>query len=74
MARTAIADSLGRFTIADVPEGRHTIGFLHPVLDSLGLEPPQRELVVTGMQVRADLATPSAQRFREAICSRSGGP
>src|SRR5207244_2490434 len=73
--RTAISDSAGRFTITDVPEGRHTIGFLHPLLDSLGLEPLQRDLLVTGTPlVRVELATPSPARLREAVCTLAGGP
>src|SRR5207237_5782187 len=51
---TTISDSLGRFTLNDVPHGRYTIGFFHPMLDSLGIEPPLRELYVDGAQpVRA---------------------
>jgi hypothetical protein len=67
--RTVMADSLGRFTIADVPEGRYALGFFHPMLDSLGLEPTLREVSVTGrLSVRADLGTPSPARLRAAIC------
>jgi hypothetical protein len=67
--RTVMADSLGRFTIADVPDGRYALGFFHPMLDSLGLEPTLREVSVGGRQpVRADLATPSPARLRGAIC------
>ncbi len=63
------SDSLGRFVFADVPAGQYTIGFLHPVLDSLGVEAPMRELSVQGSTiVRADLAVPSAARLRLAIC------
>ena len=68
-ALTAISDSLGRFTIMDVPDGRHMIGFVHPMLDSLGLETPVREVRIDGHRpVRTDLAIPSAGRLREAIC------
>ena len=68
-SRTAITDSLGRFTLRDVPDGRHVVGVLHPTLDSLGLEPPLREVSVEGHQaVRVDLAIPSPARLRAAIC------
>lgn len=68
-ALTAVSDSLGRFTLNDVPDGRHVIGFFHPVLDSIGLETPLREVYVDrGKPVRADLAIPSARRVRAAIC------
>ena len=67
--RAAVADSLGRFSIDSVPDGRYTIGFFHPMLDSLGLEPTLREVSVAGQRtVRADLATPSPARLRTAIC------
>ena len=67
--RTVMADSAGRFTIPDVAEGRYALGFFHPILDSLGLEPSLREVAVRARQsVRADLATPSPARLRAAIC------
>jgi len=67
--RTVLSDSAGRFTVRDVPSGRFTLGFFHPMLDSLGLEPPLRELHVDGhLPVRADLAIPSPTRLRAAIC------
>lgn len=67
--RTAVSDSLGRFTILDVPGGRFTLGFFHPMLDSLGVEAPLRELYIDGRaRVRADLAIPSPARLRAAIC------
>ena len=69
LARTAISDSLGRFTLDDVPAGRYMLGFFHPMLDSLGVEPPVREVnVAGGLPVRADLAIPSPARLRAAIC------
>ena len=72
LARTAIADSLGRFALADVPVGRYLLGFLHPMLDSLGVEPPVREVnVAGGRPVRADLGIPSATRLRLVICGQS---
>jgi hypothetical protein len=67
--RTSIADSLGRFTLGGVPDGRYNLGFYHPVLDSLGVEPPPREVKVEGQRsMRADLAIPSPARLRAAIC------
>jgi hypothetical protein len=68
---TAISDSSGRFTLRDVSDGRYTLGFFHPMLDSLGVEPLLREVTVTGGRpVRADLAIPSPARLRATICGR----
>lgn len=67
--RTETADSLGRFAFTSVPDGSYTIGFIHPALDSLGIEPPLRAVRVRDQRpVDADLAIPSAARMRLAIC------
>lgn len=67
--RTTVTDSLGRFSLADVPAGRYVLGFFHPMLDSLGVEAPWRKVVVDGRSpARADLAIPSSERLRTAIC------
>ncbi|HLA14880.1 MAG TPA: carboxypeptidase-like regulatory domain-containing protein, partial [Gemmatimonadaceae bacterium] len=67
--RTAVSDSLGRFALGDVPPGRYKLGFLHPLLDSLGVDAPLIEVRVEGRQaIRADLAIPSPARIRAAIC------
>jgi hypothetical protein len=72
-ARTATTDAAGRFSFAEVPEGRYALGFLHPVLDSLGLEPIAREVQVAGQgEVRADLAVPAPARLRSAFCGAEG--
>ncbi len=69
-ARTVMSDAEGQYAIADVPAGRYTIGFIHPVLDSLGVEPMLRPVRVRGTRpVRADLASPSPARLRAAICA-----
>ncbi|MCY7380672.1 MAG: carboxypeptidase regulatory-like domain-containing protein [Gemmatimonadaceae bacterium] len=73
--RMAVADSLGRYALADVPNGRYTVGFFHPMLDSLGLEPPLREVFVdNGLPVRVDLGIPSPARLRAAICAAPSTP
>ncbi len=66
--RSAQTDSLGRFAIDDVPAGRYLVGFLHPLLDSLGLQAPTVDLRVARRPVRIDLATPSASMLRGAMC------
>lgn len=77
-ARTAVTDSLGQFTLTNVPDGHFTLGFFHPMLDSLGLEPPLRAVHVEARRpMHVDLATPSSVSLRSAICgapSPSGAP
>ncbi len=63
-------DTLGRFRFDDVAPGRYLIGFLHPILDSIGVERAPRALKVNGKEpaIRIDLALPSPQSLRTAIC------
>ncbi|NBS59442.1 MAG: hypothetical protein EBS65_20865 [Betaproteobacteria bacterium] len=69
LGRSTVSDSLGRFRITDVADGQYMIGFYHPLLDSLGVEPPPRAVRVEGHQpVVVDLATPSADRIRVTVC------
>jgi hypothetical protein len=69
LVHTARSDSLGRFVLAGVADGAHTLGFFHPYLDSLGIEAPQRSLRVRAEDsLRADLAVPSPMRLLRAIC------
>jgi hypothetical protein len=75
IVRTTVSDSLGRFTLGDVPDGRYRLGFLHPMLDSLGVDPPLRAVHVDGRRpVRADLGIPSPARLRAAICGSGSAP
>jgi len=69
VVRTATTDAFGFFSLADVPAGLFTLGFFHPMLDSLGMAPPLHAVSVDGRSpVRSDLAIPSAARLRAAIC------
>jgi len=73
-ARTVASDALGQFTIADVPDGRYTLGFFHPMIDSLGIEPPLRDVTVTRQRAaHADLAIPSGPTIAAAICGVRAG-
>ena len=74
-ARASISDSLGHYEFSDVPEGRYSLGFLHPMLDSLGVEAPIHEVTVARTRiVHVDLAIPSPFRLRAAICgSKNSG-
>jgi hypothetical protein len=66
---TVTTDAAGRFSFTGVQDGRYTLGFLHPMLDSLGLESPTRSLSVeSGRSARVDLAIPSAAQLRKKIC------
>ncbi|HEX6944200.1 MAG TPA: carboxypeptidase regulatory-like domain-containing protein [Gemmatimonadaceae bacterium] len=68
-SNSTITDSLGRYRLSNVPGGRFMLGFLHPLLDSLGIEPLLHEVAVeANRHVRADLAVPSPARMRAAIC------
>ena len=66
---SATSDSLGRFVVDSVTRGRYIAGFLHPMLDSLGLAFTQRQLTVNvDGEVRVDLAVPSPERIETALC------
>jgi len=67
--RTVMSDAAGTFAFDTVPDGSYTLGFYHPVLDSLGLDPLLRAVTVQGQRVvRADLAIPGLPTFRAAAC------
>ncbi len=68
-ARSTESDSLGHFVIADVPAGRYSVGFFHPALETLGIEPPLSGITVGGEKtLRLDLGTPGVSRYREVVC------
>ncbi len=75
--RIAVADATGRFAFDSVPDGRYMLGFFHPLLDSLGVAAPVREVVVAAqLSARVDLSTPAPASLRTAICgarSRDSG-
>ncbi|HUQ48382.1 MAG TPA: carboxypeptidase regulatory-like domain-containing protein [Gemmatimonadaceae bacterium] len=68
---TATSDLSGHYTLADVPDGRYKLGFFHPVLDSIGVDLPPRDITMAGRAVRADLAIPPPARIRRAVCGKS---
>lgn len=70
--RTVASDALGRYTLTNLPDGHYTIGFFHPMLDSLGVEPPLRAVNIERHQpVHIDLASPSVGQVRSAVCGAS---
>ena len=63
------SDSLGQFVLDSIARGRYIAGFLHPMLDSLGLIFAQRLLTVSEQgDVRLDLAVPAPERLEKALC------
>lgn len=68
---SAMSDSLGRFVVDSVARGRYIAGFLHPMLDSLGLAFTQRTLTINaGGDVRVDFAVPAPERIETVLCGR----
>lgn len=64
----ATTDSLGRFHIDGVAPGSYVAGFLHPLLDSLGVQAPYMRVIVDESAVRVTLAVPSAASLMRAVC------
>jgi hypothetical protein len=68
-AHTVITDSLGRFQMDSVRPGSYVAGFLHPLLDSMGIQAPDYGVLVRdGTVARIALAVPSAAHIARAIC------
>ncbi len=68
-APTTVSDGLGRYAFEGVRAGRYLLGFMHPLLDSIGVDPKPREIRVDGSgAVQRDLATPSARTLRIGLC------
>jgi hypothetical protein len=68
-AYSAFTDSLGRFHIDSVRPGSYLAGFLHPLLDSIGVAAPYDSVSMrAGATVSVSLAIPSARRLTRAIC------
>lgn len=67
---SAISDSSGHYALHGVIPGLYTAGFLHPLLDSIGIEAPAHRVTITNTttRTRVDLGVPGAQRLHDAIC------
>lgn len=72
--RNVRTDSIGRFRIDTVAPGQYVLGFLHPRLDSLGIDPISRTIDVdAGVRyLRADLAIPAGRTFLSSMCAARG--
>lgn len=72
-SRTAQTDGEGRFELTGIPDGRYVAGFLHPLLDSLGIAPPIAAVTVQGGAADpVRLAIPSAPSLHAVICPGGG--
>jgi hypothetical protein len=72
-ARTVETDTLGAFQFDGVRPGRYLVGFIHPLLDSIGVEQTPRAVTFDSLTgaVRVDLALPSPQSMRRVLCGLS---
>lgn len=69
VSRTATTGADGRFELDSVGAGDWVVGFIHPLLDSLGLVSPLVRVVVReSTPVRAMLAIPSAAGIVRGTC------
>lgn len=68
-AWSALTGANGAFAFDSVEAGTYMLGFYHPMLDSLGIEPPlSRVSVRSSRDVRAPLAIPSGATLRTTFC------
>lgn len=68
--RYARSDARGRFRFDNVPAGRVSLGFLHPLLDSLDLQLPPLPLDITnGHVTKTALVVPPAVRLYSQLCT-----
>jgi Carboxypeptidase regulatory-like domain len=69
IGRTAVSDARGRFTYDSVGAGAWLASFLHPVLDSLRIEPSLVRIDISDTgTVRVPLTIPSARSLVAASC------
>jgi Carboxypeptidase regulatory-like domain/TonB-dependent Receptor Plug Domain len=65
----AVTDSRGRFRLDTLPAGRYTVVLAHPLLDSLELTLPPKELeLADGGRAQVALALPSGATLRRLAC------
>ncbi len=68
-AYTVSADSLGRFHVDAMRPGRYVVGFFHPSVDALGIEPPLRPAIIhKGSDNFVELVIPGPAQIMTAIC------
>jgi hypothetical protein len=65
----AVTDSLGRFTLADLPPGAGWLRVVHPALDTLGLAAPRVPVeLLAGAQALRDVALPRPEHLLARAC------
>lgn len=69
---TAVSDTNGLFSVADLPPGRYVVGFQHPRLDSLGFDGVSRTIDVpdTPTSPTLEFALPSARTLVATLCGK----
>ena len=68
-AYAATTDSLGHFHVDSVRPGSYVAGFLHPLLDTLGIAAPYADVTVSDRApAHLALAVPSGRQLSHAIC------
>jgi len=69
LGRSAVSDSAGRYSVLGLTEGTWLATFLHPVIDSLGLEPEVKRVEVSAeTPMVVSFATPSPRSLTGALC------
>lgn len=68
-SRYVTTDARGHFQIDSVPDGRYTIGFMHPLLDSLDVSAGVVPVTVSGGRTVVTLATPTRAATYARLCS-----
>jgi hypothetical protein len=75
LSRSVMADSLGRFTLGDVPVGNWVVAALHPRLDSLGLDQIRGTVDVRAdVETPVTVAVPEARRLARLLCGEPAVP
>ncbi len=68
-AWTARTDDTGAFAFADPAPGRYLLGFVHPRLEAVLLEPPAQAITVSTRDASVRLAIPSLPTIARAACA-----
>ncbi len=66
---SATTDSSGQYRVDGVVPGRYLIGFFHPIMDALRIDPPVMLADIRPDSVaHLDLGLPGAEKIRAAVC------